>query len=458
MHFNSPTLGFSKVSSDQSSKILSQKDYLVEFLFQLQIQMYRGEQHGKFQRVKSCQKLYLESFASTLKAIETGNMKDGQDFLKVSQLEVCKQIMQPLWEARFFSFVYGNRVRRCPYDTIGQITAFLKKTPQYYAQLEAKSVNPKFSSLLFSSKRVQTEKEKWDFINKNTSLNVRTPCFFFSGKKKIYLYKMLMVKNLFKLSINDTDIYGFFENYLLHQIDSRVKQFEYLFQHFCALQAPPTFSVNFIRSENSYLIFNSTLKNVETFINEFLKKENGGKHHLRLKKIGHTLFSYSNTHPGLNFLDFEIRHFPLPYQRGASSNPRFKTTILPSRWSLSSHLKELKKIQQDYASQSQEKFIFALTTKIRSWCNYYRMNSNKKLFVYLDYLLFKMLWRWSCRRHSKKSRAWIKTKYFHSLNGKNWIFALYKPEKKVFITIPFHSETTLINYIPMDNESSPFEL
>ena len=267
-----------------------------------------------------------------------------------------------------------------------------------------------------------------------------------------------MFKNLFKLSVNDTDISGFFKNYLLHQIDSRVKQFEYLFQHFCALQAPPTFSVNFIRSENSYLIFNPTLKNLETFINEFLKKENGGKNHLRLKKIGHTLFSYSNTHPGLNFLDFEIRHFPLPYQKGASSNPRFKTTILPSRWSLSSHLKELKKIQQDYASQSQEKFIFALTTKIRSWCNYYRMNSNKKLFVYLDYLLFKMLWRWSCRRHSKKSRAWIKTKYFHSLNGKNWIFALYKPEKKVFITLPFHSETNLINYIPMDNETLAFEL
>ena len=185
MHFNSPTLGFSKVSSDQNSKIFSQKAYLVEFLVQLQIQIYRGEQQGKFQLVKSCQKLYLESFASPLQAIETSNKKDGQDSRKVLQLEVCKQIMQPLWEARFFSFVYGNRVRRCPYDTIAQITAFLKKTPQYYAQLEAESIKLKFSSILFSSKRVQKEKEKWNFINQNTSLNFRTPRFFLSGKKKI---------------------------------------------------------------------------------------------------------------------------------------------------------------------------------------------------------------------------------------------------------------------------------
>ena len=38
--------------------------------------------------------------------------------------------------------------------------------------------------------------------------------------------------------------------------------------------------------------------------------------------------------------------------------------------------------------------------------------------------MFKALWRWSKRRHPKKNIEWIKYKYFHSVDDRNWVFAV----------------------------------
>jgi hypothetical protein len=40
--------------------------------------------------------------------------------------------------------------------------------------------------------------------------------------------------------------------------------------------------------------------------------------------------------------------------------------------------------------------------------------------------LFKMLWRWACRRHPKKNRQWIKSKYFHTVKEKKSVSYLTK--------------------------------
>jgi RNA-directed DNA polymerase len=48
--------------------------------------------------------------------------------------------------------------------------------------------------------------------------------------------------------------------------------------------------------------------------------------------------------------------------------------------------------------------------------------TNKVTFAQVDHQLFTLLWQWAQRRHPKKSRWWIKDKYFRSENGNNWVF------------------------------------
>jgi len=33
-----------------------------------------------------------------------------------------------------------------------------------------------------------------------------------------------------------------------------------------------------------------------------------------------------------------------------------------------------------------------------------------------------MTWKWAKRRHPKKSRLWVKDKYFQRINGRDWRF------------------------------------
>ena len=42
---------------------------------------------------------------------------------------------------------------------------------------------------------------------------------------------------------------------------------------------------------------------------------------------------------------------------------------------------------------------------------------------YTDSIIFKMLWKWTCKRHPKKNNKWLIKQYFLRINGRNWVFA-----------------------------------
>jgi RNA-directed DNA polymerase len=107
---------------------------------------------------------------------------------------------------------------------------------------------------------------------------------------------------------------------------------------------------------------------------------------------------------------------------------------------------KLKKIIKNSASLSQENLILKLSTNIRIWSYYYHLISNKKILQYCDYLLFKMLWRWCCRRHPNKNKKWIKYKYFHQINGNKWIFGIYKNSNSQLMSLPNHTDIKLLRF------------
>lgn len=127
---------------------------------------------------------------------------------------------------------------------------------------------------------------------------------------------------------------------------------------------------------------------------------------------------------------------------------------LPKKGEHKTYLNSLKKTVKTYSNKNQIFLIEVLNEKVYSWSYNYRFIFIPDYFLQLDQKLFKFLWTWAIRRHNNKSKNWIKTKYFHTLTKKNWIFGSYtldehKPYKlqgsTKFIYIPFHSQV-LFNF------------
>ena len=66
--------------------------------------------------------------------------------------------------------------------------------------------------------------------------------------------------------------------------------------------------------------------------------------------------------------------------------------------------------------------ILQLNPVIRGWAQYHQHGASKRTFARVDHQIFTLLWQWARRRHPRKSRHWIRDKYFRSEDGNNWVF------------------------------------
>lgn len=108
---------------------------------------------------------------------------------------------------------------------------------------------------------------------------------------------------------------------------------------------------------------------------------------------------------------------------------------------------------------SQQELIEKLNPIIRGWGNYYSHVVSKEVFCRCDYILINQLKRWSYRRHTDKSREWIRKKYFIRKGGRNWIFGFVYVcggiEKK--FTVHQLTEIPIERHIKIKCEVNPFE-
>ncbi len=83
----------------------------------------------------------------------------------------------------------------------------------------------------------------------------------------------------------------------------------------------------------------------------------------------------------------------------------------------------------------------------------------KETFKYVDFHIFVTLRRWARRKHAKKSRRWIRKKYF-SLGTRTGIFATKAKIKNGFVRIfqIFRAEITpIVRYIKVRQKTNPFD-
>lgn len=119
---------------------------------------------------------------------------------------------------------------------------------------------------------------------------------------------------------------------------------------------------------------------------------------------------------GFDFLGQNIRRYP-----------NGKLLIKPSRKSINTLIVKIKVIVKRMIAQPAASLIARLNSVIRGWANYHRHVVSKRVFTYVDHLIFEVIWRWAKSRHPRKGLRWIKKKYFTQVRARDWVFSgLYR--------------------------------
>ena len=117
---------------------------------------------------------------------------------------------------------------------------------------------------------------------------------------------------------------------------------------------------------------------------------------------------------GFNFLGFRIEQ------------PRIKLYVKPQKEKIKSFLNEIKKFVWSFKQANQRFMIVKLNPMIRGWAMYYRYSDANEVFSRVDHEINEILWRWSLRRHPKKSKKWVHAKYYDTEDRDKWVFRDHK--------------------------------
>ena len=150
--------------------------------------------------------------------------------------------------------------------------------------------------------------------------------------------------------------------------------------------------VNYVRYADDFIVTadkRETLEDVKCMLIEFLRERG-----LTLSEEK-TLITHISE--GFDFLGFNVRKYngTLLIKPSSKSQKRFTEKL---------HEVVFKKNK----AVAQQKLIEELNPVLRGWGNYYRGVVSKNTFSKIDHILTNQLKRWSYRRHTNKSRKWIK--------------------------------------------------
>jgi RNA-directed DNA polymerase len=151
---------------------------------------------------------------------------------------------------------------------------------------------------------------------------------------------------------------------------------------------------------------------------------------------------------GFDFLGFNVR--------------KFGDTLLtqPAKDRIKRMLSKVKYEIKRFRGDAQHELIMRLNPILNGWANYYKYSAASNVFRKADHQIFKKLWQWALRRHGNKCKGWIKDRYFHKIDGRDWVFAVKKKNEKkeeyyVPATILFH--TKIQKYPQLKCDVNPFD-
>ncbi|WP_293139672.1 group II intron reverse transcriptase/maturase [Okeania sp. SIO3I5] len=336
--------------------------------------------------------------------------------------------MEPEWEARFEPNSYGL-FRGSTHDAIEAIFISINHKPKYVLDADISKC--------------------FDRINHDALLGKigQTP---YRRLIKQWLKSGLFDNKQFSNTVEGTPQGGVISpllaNIALHGMEECLNKFA---ETLPGRKRDNKCALSLIRYADDFVILHEDIKVVlqaKTVIQEWLTQVG-----LELKpektKIAHTLEEYEGNQPGFDFLGFNVRQWKVK-----TTKQGFKTLIKPSSKSIKTHYRKLADICDSHKNAPANAIIAKLNPIIRGWANYYSTVVSKEVFIKIDHLLYKRLWRWASRRHPNKSSQWVKEKYFSTVNStRNWVLN----DGEYILNL--HSDVPVKRHTKVKGTASPYD-
>jgi len=152
--------------------------------------------------------------------------------------------------------------------------------------------------------------------------------------------------------------------------------------------------------------------------------------------IRHSLYRHNGNDAGFTFLGFYFSHKECGVGKTAwvanksiRKPLRYYLRQTPDKDRIQKHIDSIRDIVKSMEKRPQEELIAKLNPIIRGWTQYYAFTDNAETFRYCDERMFWRLLKYACNRHNQKGKKWIINKYFHTFEGRKWIFAT--PDRKL---------------------------
>lgn len=163
----------------------------------------------------------------------------------------------------------------------------------------------------------------------------------------------------------------------------------------------------------------------------------------------------THIHEGFDFLGWCFRKYvpKSPYGKA-------KLLIKPSKKNASAFYRKVAEIIKSSGAMTQEALIGQLNPVLKGWAQYHSAVVAKQTFSRLDHLIHWRVWRWAKRRHPNKSVNWIRNKYFHSIDGRSWVFAQpYKGGRgeQRFRQLYTLAKTAIVRHKRLPGEYHPYD-
>jgi RNA-directed DNA polymerase len=174
-----------------------------------------------------------------------------------------------------------------------------------------------------------------------------------------------------------------------------------------SVKRTPSLKVNLIRYADDFIITGTTkevLENeVKPMVEQFMRD--------RGLQLSPEKTCVTHIEQGFDFLGQNLRKY------GG------KLLIQPSKKNTHRFLDKVRQLIRQSRGISQTDLIRQLNPVIRGWANYHRHVVARRMFRKVEWALWHSLWRWARRRHSGKSSRWIIQRYWHPLGDKK-VFAV----------------------------------
>ena len=151
---------------------------------------------------------------------------------------------------------------------------------------------------------------------------------------------------------------------------------------------------------------------------------------------------------GFDFLSFNCKCY------------KNKLLIKPQKKKVLAFCKRIGGIIKGMKSVKQETLIKKLNPILRGFANYYQRVISKETFEYISHRVWQYLWNWCKRRHLKRRLKWVKKKYFHVINGRDWIFGCMTEDRKGKrkpLYLYNIAKTPIVRHTKVTGTNSPFD-